>query len=131
MMFGARTLRACLKTRSRAVVEEKVLWRGAKKENILYGSSTNEQRRQRAFSSTTRRAADLLPLDFVGLLLTARCGDARSKSPRSKPNSLAAALFLVFRQALNDYPPLTRRTLTGKAASPNPLPHDSQAFQED
>src|SRR5262249_43495499 len=47
----------------------------------------------------TLRAADLLPLAFVGSVLTARCGDARTSPPRPQPKSLAAAPLLIFRKA--------------------------------
>src|SRR5687767_7800786 len=46
-----------------------------------WGSSTEEQRSQPAFSAKTLRAAGLLPAACVGSDLTARCGDARSSPP--------------------------------------------------
>jgi len=48
-----------------------------------------------------RPAAALLPVRFVGPLLTARCGDARNGPPRAQPKSLAADHFRFFRQTLN------------------------------
>jgi len=48
-----------------------------------------------------RPAAALLPVRFVGPLLTARCGDARNGPPRAQPKSLAAAHFRFFRQTQN------------------------------
>jgi len=48
----------------------------------------------------TRRAAVLLPLGFVGLLLTARCADARNNPPRPMLKSPAAASLAIFRQSL-------------------------------
>src|SRR5215213_3531206 len=96
-MFGA-----CLKIRKGAVFGPQAGWRGATKENILYGSSTEEQRSQPASGPKTLRAAGLLAVGFVGSALTARCGDARASPPRPQPKSLAAAPFLIFRQALND-----------------------------
>src|SRR5215212_141797 len=95
-------LRACLKTRKGAVFAPQAGWRGATKENILYGSSTEEQRSQPACGAKTLRAAGLLAVGFIGSVLTARCGDARTSPPRPQQKSLAAALFLVFRQALRN-----------------------------
>src|SRR6267143_1040716 len=69
--------RACLETTRGAVFVEKAGWRGATKENIPGGSSTEEQRSQTAFSPKTLRAAGLLSVAGVGSFLTARCGDAR------------------------------------------------------
>src|SRR5215204_4057161 len=94
-------LRACLKIRKGAVFALQVGWRGATKENIPGGSSTEEQRSQPACGAKTLRAAGLLPVGFVGSVLTARCGDARTSPPRPQPKSLAAAPFPIFRQALS------------------------------
>jgi hypothetical protein len=94
-------LRACLKIRKGAVFSPRAGWRGATKENILYGSSTEEQRSQPACGEKTLRAAGLLPVGFAGSALTARCGDTRTSPPRPQPKSLAAAPFPIFRQALN------------------------------
>jgi hypothetical protein len=93
-------IRACLKIMKGAVVVEKAVWRGATKENILGGSSTEEQRSQTAFCAKTLRAAGLLPVARVGSAVTARCGDARASPPWPQPKSLAAAPFRIFRQAL-------------------------------
>jgi len=97
-------LRACLKTRKGAVFGPRAGWRGATKENIPRGSSTEEQRSQAACGEKTLRAAALLPVGFVGSVLTARCGDARTSPPRPQPKSLAAAPFPIFSQALWDAP---------------------------
>jgi hypothetical protein len=66
------TVRICLKIQRGAVFEAKAGWQGATKENILHGSSTEEQRRQPAFASKTLRAAGLLALGFVVAGVTAR-----------------------------------------------------------
>src|SRR5436190_15010399 len=63
--------RACLKIRKGAVFGPQAGWRGATKENIPGGSSTEEQRSQRACGAKTLRAAGLLPVGFVGSVLTA------------------------------------------------------------
>src|SRR5437667_7921379 len=97
----ARGLRACLETTRGAVFGEKAGWRGATKENIPGGSSTEEQRSQTAFSAKTLRAAGLLSVAGVGSFLTARCGDARNSPPWPQPKSLAAALLVVSKQALS------------------------------
>src|SRR5215212_1721436 len=78
-------LRACLKIRKGAVFAPQGGWRGATKENIPGGSSTEEQRSQPACGAKTLRAAGLLPVGFVGSVLTARCGDARTSPPRPQP----------------------------------------------
>src|SRR6266436_4360873 len=93
-------LRACLETTRGAVFGEKAGWRGATKENIPGGSSTEEQRSQTAFSAKTLRAAGLLSVAGVGSFLTARCGDARNSPPWPQPKSLAAAPLVVSKQAL-------------------------------
>src|SRR5713101_8130447 len=49
-LIGKKCLRACLETTRGAVFVEKAGWRGATKENIPGGSSTEEQRSQTAFS---------------------------------------------------------------------------------
>src|SRR6266446_2408833 len=97
---GRVLLRACLETTRGAVFGEKAGWRGATKENIPGGSSTEEQRSQTAFSAKTLRAAGLLSVAGVGSLLTARCGDARNSPPWPQPKSLAAAPLVVSKQAL-------------------------------
>src|SRR6266516_2618288 len=74
-------VRACLKTTRSAVVGQKAGWRGATKENIPGGSSTEEQRNQAAFCPSTLRAAGLLAVGCVGSVLTAHCGDARTSPP--------------------------------------------------
>src|SRR6266436_1039794 len=100
------TLRACLKITRGAVFGEKAGWRGATKENIPGGSSTEEQRSQPAFSTKTLRAAGLLPVAGVGSAVTARCGDAPASPPWPQPKSLAAAPLVVFKQALRPEPGL-------------------------
>src|SRR5713101_6530064 len=97
---GRVLLRACLETTRGAVFGEKAGWRGATKENIPGGSSTEEQRSQTAFSAKTLRAAGLLSVAGVGSFLTARCGDARNSPPWPQPKSLAAAPLVVSKQAL-------------------------------
>ncbi|MBM3840783.1 MAG: hypothetical protein FJ398_23055, partial [Verrucomicrobia bacterium] len=62
--FGA-TLRACPKIPRGLVFAPKAGWRGATKENILPGSSTEEQRSQAAFGAKTLRAAGLLSVACV------------------------------------------------------------------
>ncbi len=96
------TLRACLKIPRGAVLGEKVGWRGATRENTLYGSSTEEQRSQTAFSAETLGAAGLSALASVGSGVAARCGDAPPSPPWPNPKSLAAAPRGIFRQALKD-----------------------------
>src|SRR5208283_1492884 len=81
----AGNVRACLKTTRGSVFEEKAGWRGATKENIPGGSSTEEQRSQAAFSSKTLRVAGLLPVAGVGSAVTARCGDAPASPPWPQP----------------------------------------------
>src|SRR2546427_5395206 len=93
-------IRACLETTRGAVFGEKAGWRGATKENIPGGSSTEEQRSQTAFSPKTLRAAGLLSVAGVGSFLTARCGDVRNSPPWPQPKSLAAAPLVVSKQAL-------------------------------
>jgi hypothetical protein len=95
-----KVLRACLKIARGAVFAQKAVWRGATKENILHGSSTEEQRSQTAFCAKTLRAAGLLPVACVGSVLTARFGDARTSPPWPQPKSLAAAPLAIFKQAL-------------------------------
>src|SRR5215472_12043564 len=94
-----------------AVFEEKAGWRGATKEtalrdsawldlgnpicraweaHTLYGSSTEEQRSQTAFSSKILRTAVLLAASFVVVAVIARCGDTPATPPRSQPKSRAA-----------------------------------------
>ena len=74
-----------------AVFEEKAGWQGATKENTLYGSLTEEQRRQTAFSSTILRTTCLYAGNFVVATVIARCGDTPAAPPRFQPKSLAAA----------------------------------------
>ena len=97
---NALRIRACLKIRKGAVFGPQAGWRGATKENIPGGSSTEEQRSQPACGAKTLRAAGLLAVAGVGSVLTARCGDARTSPPWPQPKSLAAAPFPIFRQAL-------------------------------
>jgi hypothetical protein len=87
------------------VFEGKAGWRGATKENIPGGSSTEEQQSQTAFPSKTLRAAGLLAVPGVGLVVAARCGDALARvetpsPPWPQPKSPAAAPLVVFKQAL-------------------------------
>ncbi|MBM3838601.1 MAG: hypothetical protein FJ398_11680, partial [Verrucomicrobia bacterium] len=65
------SLRACPKIARGPVFAPKAGWRGATKENILPGSSTEEQRSQAAFGAKTLRAAGLLSVACVGSVLTA------------------------------------------------------------
>src|SRR5258708_7448335 len=99
-LIGKKCFRACLETTRGAVFGEKAGWRGATKENIPGGSSTEEQRSQTAFSAKTLRAAGLLSVAGVASFLTARCGDARNSPPWPQPKSLAAAPLVVSKQAL-------------------------------
>jgi prepilin-type N-terminal cleavage/methylation domain-containing protein len=46
------------------------------------------------------RAAGLSAVGCVGSVLAAPCGDAQTSPPCPRPKSLAAALLIVFRQAL-------------------------------
>src|SRR4051794_23758348 len=97
-------LRAYFKTTRGAVFGEKAEWsrmRDATKENIPGGSSTEEQRRQAAFSPKTLRATGLLSGAGVGWALTARFGDARASPPWPQPKSLVAAPLVVLKQALS------------------------------
>jgi len=96
---NCRFLRACLQNQRGAVFKAKAGWQGATKENILHGSSTEEQRRQPAFASKTLRAAGLLALGFVVAGVAAHDGDAPPAPPRPKPKSLAAAPLSILRQA--------------------------------
>ena len=80
-------LRACFKTTRGAVFAEKAVWRGATKENIPGGSSTEEQRSQTAFDAKTLRAAVLLFVAFVGSAVTARCGGSSSEFRGQNPGS--------------------------------------------
>ena len=113
-------LRACFKIPWGPVFAEKAAWRGATKENIPGGSSTEEQRSQAAFSAKTLRAAGLLSAACVGSALTARCGDGLPKAnesgaqrkrslremlspaspPWPQPKSLAAGPHAILKQAL-------------------------------
>src|SRR6185312_7519606 len=116
-------LRACRKIRLDAVFGEKAGWRGATKETAMRDSaltqfeqltgraweahipgvsSTEKQRSQTAFSAKTLRAAVLLPVDCVGLAVTAHCGDAPASPPCPQPKSPAAAPSPIFRQALRE-----------------------------
>ena len=95
-----QSLRDCLKIRSGAVFGARAEWQGARKENILHGSSTDEQRRQPALATKTLRAAGLLIFGFVVAGVTARCGDAPPTPPRPKSKSRAAAPLPIFRQSL-------------------------------
>src|SRR5271163_3430664 len=93
-------LRACLKNTRGSVFAPKALWRGATKENIPGGSSTEEQRSQRALGAKTLRAAVLLAAAVVGSAGQARCGDGPASPPRLRPKSLAAEPLVFFRHAL-------------------------------
>src|SRR6266446_5468370 len=112
-----KSLRACLETTRGAVFGEKTGGRGATKENIPGGSSTEEQRSQTAFSPKTLRAAGLLSVAGVGSFLTARCGDARNSPPWPQPKSLAAAPLVVSKQALTVPPKIAS---TGASHCPRP-----------
>jgi hypothetical protein len=89
-----------LKFRGRPVFESSPAWRGATKENIPCGSSTEKQQSQGGLDAKTLRAAALLSVDFVGSFLTARCGDARNSPSRPRPKSSAAGPLAILRQAL-------------------------------
>jgi hypothetical protein len=99
--LAAGGLRACLQIQRGPVFAEKPGWRDATKENIPGGSSAEEQRSQAGFSAKTLRAAGLLPVGFVGSVLTARCGDARPSPPHPQPKSPAAEPLSIFKHALN------------------------------
>jgi len=101
-------LRACPKIPRGLVFAPKAGWRGATKENILPGSSTEEQRSQAAFGAKTLRAAGLLSVACVGSVLTARVGDARTSPPWPQPKSLAAGPRAIFGHALNEREPLRK-----------------------
>ena len=100
VLSDASALRDCLKIMRGAVFVQKALWRGATKEHSHRRSATEEQRSQRTFCAKTLRAAGLLPVDCVGSVRTARCGDARTSPPCPQPKSLAAAPLRIFRQSL-------------------------------
>ena len=120
-LWARYNVRACLKIQKGPVFSERPVGQGATSEHTLYGSDclrdahteigtligsgwcsqSEEQRRQTGLSEKTLRAAGLLPVDFVGSALTARCGDARASPPRPQPKSLAAGPFSIFKQALN------------------------------
>src|SRR2546421_6010963 len=102
--MGAFFLRACLKIPKGPVFAERTGWQGATREDTRQGSPTEKQRSQPVLSAKTLRAAGLLPVAFVGSVLTARCGDARTSPPRPPPKSLAAGPFAIFRQALRGSP---------------------------
>src|SRR5260370_42114258 len=91
----ASRIRACLETTRGAVFGEKAGWRGATKENIPSGSSTEEQRSQTAFSPKTLRAAGLLSVAGVGSFLTGRCGEAGKSPPWPEPKSGGGAPLVV------------------------------------
>ena len=69
------SLGACLKIPRDPVFGGKAGWQGSTKENILGGSSTEEQRSQPGFTAKTRRAPGLLSSADVGSVLTARSED--------------------------------------------------------
>src|SRR5688500_7220676 len=97
----SNSLRACFKIPWGPVFAEKAEWRGATKENIPGGSSTESQQSRAAFSAKTLRAAGLLCVACVGSVLTARCGDARTLPPWPHSKSLAAGPHVILKQALN------------------------------
>src|SRR5882724_5354319 len=118
------SLRACFKTTRGAIFGEKAGWQGATQETALRGSappcfgklnrraweahtpggsSTEEQRRQPAFSPKTLRAAGLLAVAGVGPVVTARCGAAPTSPPWPQPKSPVAAPLVVLKQALSHY----------------------------
>ncbi|MBM3841106.1 MAG: Gfo/Idh/MocA family oxidoreductase [Verrucomicrobia bacterium] len=100
-VYVEKPLRACPKIPRGPVFAPKAGWRGATKENILPGSSTEEQRSQAAFGAKTLRAAGLLSVACVGSVLTARVGDARTSPPWPQPKSLAAGPRAIFGHALS------------------------------
>ena len=93
-------LRDRFKIRSSAVNAPKTEWQGATRENILHGSSTEEQRRQTALGALTLRATDLLGGGGVVAGRQARCGDCRSAPPCPRPKSLVAAPLPILKQPL-------------------------------
>src|SRR5215218_1180741 len=97
--YAQEHLGACLKTRKGAVFAPEAGWRGATKENIPCGSSTEEQRSQPASGAKTLWAAGLLSVGLRWLSPYSR-RDARTSPPWPQPKSLAAAPFLVFSQGL-------------------------------
>ena len=94
-------VRACLKIPRGAVFVQRVGWQGVTKENTPCGSLAEEQRSQTALCAKTLRVAGLLSWSGVGLIGTARFGDAPPSPPCSKPKFLATALVAIFRQALS------------------------------
>ena len=93
-------MRACLKIPWDPVFAVMAGWRGATKENIPRGSSTEEQQCQTALSAKTLRAAALLAETGVGSVVIAHCGDTPTSPPGSLPKSLAAGPHAIFKQAL-------------------------------
>jgi hypothetical protein len=93
-------LGACFKIPRGAVFAENPEWRGATKENIPGGSSTEKQRSQAVCSAKTLRAAGLSPGAGVGSAVTAHIGDAPALPPWPQPKSLAAAPLAILKHAL-------------------------------
>ena len=106
-------LGACLKIPRDAVFAQRAGWRGATKENTPCGSSTEEQRSQTALCAKTLRVAGHLSWSGVGLIGTARFGDASSSPPWPKPKFFVTAPLAIFRQALN--------RIHAEENNPNPL----------
>jgi hypothetical protein len=79
-----------------------------RKENIPYGSLTDEQRRQPALAAKTLRAAGLLIFGFIVESVAARRGDWPVRlapppaPPRPKSKSPAAVPLPIFRQSLKE-----------------------------
>ena len=80
---------------------QRVGWQGVTKENTPCGSLAEEQRSQTALCAKTLRVAGLLSWSGVGLIGTARFGDAPPSPPCSKPKFLAAAPVAIFGPALS------------------------------
>src|SRR5258708_1710815 len=127
-LIGRQVLRACLETTRGAVFGEKAGGRGATKENIPGGSSTEEQRSQTAFSAKTLRAAGLLSVAGVASFLTARCGDARNSPPWPQPKSLGAAPLVVSKQAPRQIPASPVRFATRSGRPSHPLRTDGSSL---
>ncbi len=71
---------ACLKIRRGSVFEQKAGWQGATRENILGGSSTDEQQSQTVFCPWPALAHSLQPA--AGMLGTRRLGHRQNPSPQ-------------------------------------------------
>jgi transposase len=106
-------VRACLKKGRRPVFVPKPVWLGATREHTRPGSVTEEQQRPTGLGAKTLRAAVLLSVGFVGSVLTARSGDARTSPPRPPPKSPAAGHLPFFRPAPRFLRQIDRKTPAG------------------